>query len=78
MIGRFHLISPKVRKFEGPRVRRLFSPKVRKSERKVLQLERNGSVVRRSGIPKSWNMQICLVILDGYPLRGNHQCVSFV
>ena len=29
-----HPISPKVRKFEGSRVRRFFSPKVRKLEKK--------------------------------------------
>ena len=38
-------ISPKVRKFEGSQVRRL--------EKKVLESERKGSVVRRSRIPKS-------------------------
>ena len=48
-----HPISPKVRKFEGSRVRRFFSPKVRKLEKKVLESERKGSVVRRSRIPKS-------------------------
>ena len=38
------------------------SPKVRKFDKKVLQLERKGSVVRRSSIPKSWNMQNKIVI----------------
>ena len=51
-----HPISPKVRKLEGSWVRRFFSPKVRKLEKKVLESERKGSVVRRSMIPKSWNM----------------------
>ena len=55
-IKRLHPISPKVRKFEGSWVRRFFSPKVRKLEKKVLESERKGSVVRRSMIPKSWNM----------------------
>ena len=50
--NRLHPISPKVRKFEGSRVRRFFSPKVRKLEKKVLESERKGSVVRRSRIPK--------------------------
>ena len=54
---RLQPISPKVRKFEGSWVRRFFSPKVRKLEKKVLESERKGSVVRRYRIPKSWNMQ---------------------
>ena len=33
-----------------------FSQKVRKLEKKVLEYERKGSVVRRFRIPKSWNM----------------------
>ena len=44
---------PKVRESEGSLVRRFFSPKVRKLEKKVLESERKGSVVRRSRIPKS-------------------------
>ena len=59
---RLHPISPKVRKFEGSWVRRFFSPKVRKlEEKKVLESERKGSVVRRSRIPKSWNMQFLVI-----------------
>ena len=53
LIGRLHPISPKVRKVEGSWVRRFFSPKVRKLEKKVLESELKGSVVRRSRIPKS-------------------------
>ena len=36
-----------------PKVRKFFSPKVRKLGKKVLESERKGSVVRRSRIPKS-------------------------
>ena len=48
-----HPISPKVRKFEGSRVRRFFSPKVRK-------LEKKGSGVRtkRFCSPKVQNSEI--------------------
>ena len=53
MFGGLHPVSPKVRKLEGSRVRRFFSPKVRKLEKKVLESERKGSIVRRSRIPKS-------------------------
>ena len=50
---RLHPISPKVRKFEGSRVRRFFSPKVRK-------LEKKGSRVRtkRFCSPKVHNSEI--------------------
>ena len=59
---RLHLISQKVRKFEGSWVRRFFSPKVRKLEKKVHESERNGSVVWMPRIPKSWNLHFFLVI----------------
>ena len=53
LVTRLHPISPKVRKFEGSRVRRFFSPKVRK-------LEKKGSGVRtkRFCSPKVQNSEI--------------------